>query len=186
MEEWKEYRLGDIISIKSGFAYKGQEIGFGGNYLLGMGCVSFKEKFLDSGVRLYNGDCSEKYCVRAGDLVLATRQQSENQPILGMPAIIPSTYNGKKIIVGANLYKVENVSDFDNLYLYWLLKTPSYVNYIKSCQTGTTVRMITKANIENYSFCAPNSEKRRKILSILSSLDEKIEVNRRINDNLAN
>ena len=56
MEEWKEYKLGDIISIKSGFAYKGKDIGFGSNFLLGMGCVSFKEKFLDSGVRLYNGN----------------------------------------------------------------------------------------------------------------------------------
>ena len=46
MEEWKEYKLGDIISIKSGFAYKGKDIGFGSNFLLGMGCVSFKEKFL--------------------------------------------------------------------------------------------------------------------------------------------
>ena len=184
MEEWKEYKLGDIISIKSGFAYKGKDIGFGSNFLLGMGCVSFKEKFLDSGVRLYNGECSDKYCVKTGDIVLATRQQSDNLPILGMPAIIPNGYDGKKIIVGANLYKVENKSDFDNRYLFWLLKSPSYIDYIKSCQTGTTVRMITKSNIESYTFRAPNSNNRNKIVSILSSLDDKIEVNRRINEQL--
>ena len=44
--EWKEVRLGDIVSIKSGLAYKGAFIGKGENILLGMGCVSFKDKFL--------------------------------------------------------------------------------------------------------------------------------------------
>ena len=43
MEEWKEYRLGDIIKISSGFAYKGEYLGYGDKYLLGMGCVSFNE-----------------------------------------------------------------------------------------------------------------------------------------------
>ena len=184
MEEWKEYKLGNILQISSGFAYKGKDIGYGNNCLLGMGCVSFKEKFLKSGIRNYNGDCPEKYCVKPNDMVLATRQQSDNLPILGMPAIIPDDLKGDKIIVGANLYKVENKSDFDSQYIYWLLKSPSYVDYIRSCQTGTTVRMITKANIESYSFLAPNKKCRDRIVSILSSLDDKIEVNRRINEQL--
>ena len=184
MEEWKEYRLGDIIAIKSGFAYKGDKIGYGENVLLGMGCVSFKERFLLSGARAYDGDCAERYCAHTGDIVLATRQQSDNLPILGMPAIIPNELSEKKIIIGANLYRINNESDFSNEYLYWLLKTPLYVNHIRSCQSGTTVRMITKANIEDFRFKAPDRKERDIITSILKSLDDKIEVNRRINDNL--
>lgn len=184
MEEWKEYRLGDIISIKSGFAYKGDMIGYGENVLLGMGCVSFKERFLLSGARAYAGDCADRYCANSGDIVLATRQQSDNLPILGMPAMIPDALREKKIIIGANLYRVDNESDFSNEYIYWLLKTPLYVNHIHSCQSGTTVRMITKANIEDFRFKAPNRKERDKIVSILKSLDDKIENNRRINENL--
>jgi len=184
MEEWKEYRLGDIIAIKSGFAYKGSMIGFGENVLLGMGSVSFKERFLLSGARPYAGDCADRYCAHVGDIVLATRQQSDNLPILGMPAIIPNELSEKKIIIGANLYRVDNESDFSNEYIYWLLKTPLYVNHIRSCQSGTTVRMITKANIEDFRFKAPGRKERDRISHFLKSLDEKIEVNRRINDNL--
>ena len=184
MEDWKEYRLGDIISIKSGFAYKGDMIGYGENVLLGMGCVSFKERFLLSGARAYAGDCADRYCANSGDIVLATRQQSDNLPILGMPAMIPDALREKKIIIGANLYRVDNESDFSNEYIYWLLKTPLYVNHIRSCQSGTTVRMITKANIEDFRFKAPNRKERDKIVSILKSLDDKIEVNRKINENL--
>ena len=184
MEEWKEYRLGDIIAIKSGFAYKGDMIGYGENVLLGMGCVSFKERFLMSGARAYAGDCADRYCAYSGDIVLATRQQSDNLPILGMPAIIPNELREKRIIIGANLYRVDNESDFSNEYIYWLLKTPLYVNHIRSCQSGTTVRMITKANIEDFRFKAPGRKERDRISHFLKSLDDKIEVNRRINDNL--
>ena len=184
MEEWKEYRLGDIIAIKSGFAYKGDMIGYGENILLGMGCVSFKERFLLSGARAYAGDCADRYCAKSGDIVLATRQQSDNLPILGMPAIIPNELSEKKIIIGANLYRVDNESDFSNEYIYWLLKTPLYVNHIRSCQSGTTVRMITKANIEDFRFKAPGRKERDRISSFLKTLDDKIETDRRINDNL--
>ena len=184
MEEWKEYRLGDLINISSGFAYKGEFIGNGENYLLGMGCVSFRDTFLVSGIRPYSGDAPDRYLAYSGDIVLATRQQSDNLPILGMPAIIPKKYDGHKMIIGANLYKVQNNSDFSNEYIYWLMKSPPYVHHIKSCQTGTTVRMITKANIEDFTFLAPQKETRDKIAQFFWNIENKIELNRRINENL--
>ena len=184
MEEWKAIRLGDIISIKSGFAYKGENIGKGDSYLLGMGCVSFKDVFLESGARRYGGEAPERYLAKPGDIVLATRQQSDNLPILGMPARIPDTYKGKHIIVGANLYRIENHSNISNDYLFWLLKSTAYISHIRSCQTGTTVRMITKANIEDFTFLCPPEEERQRITSILWNLEHKIELNNRINHNL--
>lgn len=185
MEEWKEYRLGDVISIAGGFAYKGNLIGEGDNFLLSMGCVSFSENFLDKGARQYAGECPERFYAFPGDIVLATRQQSDNLPILGMPAIIPTKYEGHKMIVGANLYRVDiKDKSFSNRYLYWLLKTPSYVNHIRSCQSGTTVRMITKSNIEDYIFYAPDKATRDKISDFIWALDDKIELNRKINANL--
>lgn len=184
MEEWKEYRLGDILSIAGGFAYKGELIGSGENYLLSMGCVSFSDNFLDKGARQYAGECPKRFYAYPGDIVLATRQQSDNLPILGMPAIIPSRYEGHKMIVGANLYRVDiKDKSFNNRFLYWLLKTPSYVNHIRSCQSGTTVRMITKSNIEDYIFYAPNKNIRDAISDFIWALDDKIENNRRINEN---
>ena len=77
MSEWKEYRLGDILSLRSGFSYKGKFIGRGDSLLLGMGCVSYLEKFIMSGARPYSGSFDERYKVYPGDIVLATRQQSD-------------------------------------------------------------------------------------------------------------
>lgn len=182
--EWKEVRLGDIVSIKSGLAYKGAFIGKGENILLGMGCVSFKDKFLFSGARPYEADCDDKYCVEPGDIVLATRQQSDNLPILAMPAIISSSLKAKKIIYGTNLYKVENHSEVTNDFLFWQLKTPDYIDYISSVKTGSVVRMVTKKNVEDYVFRCPPKEVRDRISKLLWGLDRKIELNNKINADL--
>ena len=185
MSEWKEVRLGDIVTVKSGYAYKGKYISNKGkNILLGMGCVSYNDKFLYSGARAYDEDCDERYCAKAGDIVLATRQQSDSLPILAMPAIIPDSFFDKKIIVGTNLYLIKNDSDIDNHFLFWLLKTPNYVNYISSVKTGTTVRMVTKKDVENYTFKCPSKEERDTISNILWGIDAKIETNNKLNEKL--
>ncbi len=178
MSEWKKVRLGDIISIKSGLSYKSEFIGKGDNLLLGMGCVSYKEQFLDSGVRPYSQDCDTKYLAAPGDLVLATRQQSDYLPILAMPAIIPEKYRGKKIIIGTNLYRVENHSDIDNRFLFFVLKGLDYVNYIRGVKTGTTVQMVSKRNVEEYRFLCPPKEAREYIVydSLIENYQKQIKL----------
>ena len=184
MEEWKSYRLGDIVRIGSGLAYKADYLGSGDALLLGMGCVSFTEKFLKKGARPYSGVSEERYFVSPGDIVLATRQQSDNLPILGMPAIIPNDYIGTRLIAGSNLYIVHNQSEIDNRFLFWLLKTPEYINHISSCKTGTTVRMITKKDVESFVFKCPPKDERERIANFLWTIEEKIDLNNRINHNL--
>lgn len=175
--EWKQVRLGDYVSIKSGLAYKGSLIGKGESLLLGMGCVSYKDKFVESGARPYDDPSDDRFVVEVGDIVLATRQQSDNLPILAMPAIIPEKYNGKRVIFGTNLYKIDNKSDIDNRFLFWLLKHQHYVNYIAGVKSGTAVQMVTKKNVEDYKFDCPPKPIRDKISHILWTYDNLIENN---------
>lgn len=185
MNEWGKCQLSDLVDIKGGFSYKGKYIGEGSSYLLGMGCVSFNKKFLHSGARLYSGEYPKNHLVKPGDLVLATRQQSDNMPILGLPAIVPDDYANKDVIVGTNLYKVFNSSDVKNSYLYWLLKSPSYLNHILSCAGGTTVKMITKDAVETFKFNLPKEEKEREAISdTLWNLEYKVDLHHRQNKTL--
>ena len=176
--DWKIVRLGDYISIKSGLVYKGSKIGKGSSILLGMGCVSFKDKFVYSGARPYDGDdCDKRFLVNSGDIVLATRQQSNNMPILAMPAIIPDSFKDKRVIFGTNLYKVENRSEISNNFLFLLMKHQHYVNYIAGVKSGTAVQMVTKKNVEDYKFLCPPLKTRNRIENILWSYDTLIENN---------
>ncbi len=174
---WDEIRLGDIIEIRGGFSYKGQYIGSGDALLLGMGCVSFNERFLFSGARPYSGEFSNTYLAKSGDIVIATRQQSDNLPILGFPAKIPKSLEEKEVIVGTNLYKVNNKSDFHNSFLFQLFRSKDYQQQILANSKGSTVRMITKDSVENYHFKIPPKNIFENIETVLQIIDEKIEKN---------
>ncbi|MEN5432830.1 restriction endonuclease subunit S [Sphingobacterium faecium] len=176
-EGWEEIRLGDIIEIKGGFSYKGEFIGSGNSLLLGMGCVSFNERFLFSGARPYSGEFNSMYLAKPGDIVIATRQQSDNLPILGFPAKVPKYMNSKNVIVGTNLYKVNNHSNFNNAFLFQLFRSNDYRKQILANSKGSTVRMITKDSVENYLFKIPPMEIFSDIQTVLNTIDYRIEEN---------
>jgi type I restriction enzyme S subunit len=155
-EEKESHRLGDLIEIKGGFSYNSEDLGNGSTYLLGMGCVSFSDRFIEDGMRLYSDNVPEQHIVKPRDIIIATRQQSENMPILGCPAMIPPNLNGKKMVIASNLYRVKNKSTLNNEIIYQILKTRNYQEHIKLHTKGTTVGMITKDAIEDYVFEAPS------------------------------
>jgi type I restriction enzyme S subunit len=182
--EWVQRCLGDLIDIRGGLAYKSQDIDRGDARLLGMGCVSFDKRFLDSGCRRYSGEHKSQHLSFPGDLVIATRQQSENMPILGFPAMIPESLRSEKVIVGTNLYKVENHSEYPNSYLYWLMRGDQYREHVKSRATGSTVRMITKDVVLDFDFYCPSIQESKDIARFLDLIDDKIELNRKTNETL--
>ena len=68
-------------------------------------------------------------------------------------------------------------------FVYYLMTlVGKELNYLS--KTSTAVPIINKSSFSNYEVEVPNLETQEKIASILSSLDDKIELNRRINDNL--
>jgi type I restriction enzyme S subunit len=166
-EENESHRLGDLMGIKGGFSYNSEDLGNGKTYLLGMGCVSFSDRYVEEGMRFYSDNVPEQHIVKPKDIIIATRQQSENMPILGCPAMIPPNLNGQKMVIASNLYRVENKSKLSNEIIYQILKMQNYQEHIKLHTKGTTVGMITKDAIEEYVFEAPS-------VSFLYSVQENI------------
>jgi type I restriction enzyme S subunit len=73
--------------------------------------------------------------------------------------------------------------EFDPDFIYYLMKIVGReLNFIS--KTSTAVPIINKSTFSNTEVFVPSLENQIRIGRILSSLDEKIENNRRINDNL--
>ena len=73
----------------------------------------------------------------------------------------------------------ENDTDF----IYYLMTiVGKELNFLS--KTSTAVPIINKSTFADYEIEIPSLENQRRIAKVLSSLDDKIEVNRRINDNL--
>ena len=73
--------------------------------------------------------------------------------------------------------------NFNAEFVYYLMaQVGKELNYLS--KTSTAVPIINKSSFSNYEVEIPNLKVQEKIASILSSLDDKIELNCRINDNL--
>ena len=73
----------------------------------------------------------------------------------------------------------ENDTDF----IYYLMTiVGKELNYLS--KTSTAVPIINKSTFADYEIEIPSLENQRRIAKVLSSLDDKIEVNRKINENL--
>ena len=69
-------------------------------------------------------------------------------------------------------------------FLFYALSEDAFFDYSTSTSKGTKMPRGDKTAIMNYNLNFPNLSEQKQIVSILSSLYEKIELNNKINDNL--
>ena len=72
----------------------------------------------------------------------------------------------------------------DQKFLRYVIGSPEFTNYILGTQTGTAVPHISSNQIKGYKFLLPPVSEQHAIAGILGALDDKIEVNRRMNATL--
>lgn len=179
-------RLGDLIKIKHGYAFKGNYISTEdngivlvtpGNFKIGGGFKEEKCKFFTS---VYPSD----YVLKPGDLIVTMTDLSKTVDTLGYSAIVP---NSKRIYLHnqrIGLINIINSTIVDKKYLYWLMRSPKYQKTIAATSTGSTVHHTSPNRIYEYEFDLPQISVQRKIAGILSDIEEKINKNSAINNNL--
>lgn len=74
--------------------------------------------------------------------------------------------------------------DIDDKYLYYLLSQQIFFDYIMSGAKGCKMPRGDKSQIMQWQISLPPLETQKRIADILSAIDDKIELNRRINANL--
>lgn len=72
----------------------------------------------------------------------------------------------------------------DNDYLLYYLQSPIGQTMLKARETGTTVTGIKQAEFRKIEITIPEYEIQKKISSVLKVIDDKIVLNKQINDNL--
>ena len=85
-------------------------------------------------------------------------------------------------IKNVGLLKVGN--EFKCKWLYYYLTSPHGKQQLSKLRSGSSQPYISLGALRNLDIPVPNENTMSDIVSVLSSLDSKIELNRRINDNL--
>ena len=182
MEEWKEYRLKDIcIKVTDGShsSPKAQDTGypmFSVKDMVEFGFDYSKCKYIskEDFIRLKDSDCVPL----KGD-VLVAKDGSYLKEIF-----VCKETKEEAILSSIAIFR-PNTNYVYSEFLCYLLKTPIVFNYIATnCVSGSALPRIVLKDFKEIILNIPSLPTQQKIANILSSLDDKIEVNRRINENL--
>lgn len=183
---WKKCKLGDVISIKHGFAFKGvffSEISTPyilvtpGNFQIGGG-------FKDSKLKYYNGPIPQDYILKTGDVIVTMTDLSKVGDTLGYSALVPNL-KGKTLLHNQRIGLVLSKNTLINKqFIYWLMREHNYQQYIVNTASGSTVKHTSPSRIEDFEFLLPPLEEQKRIAEILGSLDDKIELLQKQNKTL--
>ena len=183
-DSWVNVSLEQLIDVKHGWAFPGTGISDipSDNVLVTPGSFKIGGGFKKDNKKFFTGSYPHEYLLTAGDLIVTMTDLSKKTDTLGYSALVPA---GKNYLhnqrIGLVLIKNDSI---DKNFLYWLLRTYDYQRFVAGSASGTTVKHTSPSLIKKYYFKLPPRIEQKKIAKILSSLDEKIELNARINHNL--
>ena len=154
MEEWKEYKLGDILNFRRGHDLPKTSMNGGNIPVAG-----------SNGIIGYHDTATPiSPCITIG--------RSGN---VGTPYIYDKCWAHNTVLY------IDDYKGNYPLYLYYLLKTLPLASF----GGGSAVPTLNRNHIHPLLIKhTPNYKTQQDIASILKSLDDKIEVNRKINENL--
>ena len=77
-------------------------------------------------------------------------------------------------------------NNYDSKFLYYVLSSDDFFSYVMSTAKGTKMPRGDKKAIQNYNVPEFPIEDQMKISNLLNGIDQKIEVNKKINNHLEN
>jgi type I restriction enzyme S subunit len=80
--------------------------------------------------------------------------------------------------------RLRGINGLDTAYLRYVIGSRDFTHHVISIQTGTAVPHISASQILDFEFTLPPLDEQRRIAHILGTLDDKIELNRRMNETL--
>ena len=181
MSEWKEVQLNETCNLIAGYAFKSKDFGNYPTKVLKIADINppFVSSEKSSGVDLSNYDVDklEKYIVKKGDYILAMTGATIGK--LGRYVSDEHAYLNQRVL------KFQPYQSIDSNFLYYVLCGRLFAKYIiNHIDSESAQPNISAGTIGKYRFNLPDFKTQQEIASILSSLDSKIENNRKICANL--
>lgn len=178
MSELKKYKLGDVAQVIGGGTpsttkeeYWNGEIG----WLTPRDLTGYSYKYISKGERNITEEGLKNSSARLipeGTVLMTSRAP------IGYLAIA-----GKELCTNQGFKSfIVDEDKINNEYLYYLLK--SNIDRIKSLGTGSTFAEVSASILKSFEIEIPDTTTQKEIASILSSLDDKIELNLQMNQTL--
>lgn len=181
MSEWRKTTLGELLTVKHGYAFKGKHFAAEGDEIVltpGNFPVGGGLRFRAGKERFYSGWYPPEYRLSPGQLVLVMTDLKQDAPILGSPAFVPShppVLHNQRL----GLVTIKPDQDVDARFLYYLLLSDTTRQHLRATATGSTVRHTAPERIYRVPIDLPPRRIQHLIGATLGSLDDLIENNLR-------
>lgn len=180
--EWKEVRLGDIADVQTGpfgsQLHKSDYIAEGIPCIMPTNIGPHLNFIVDGIAHVSEVDANRlsRHLTEIGDIIYARRGDIEKCAYV--------TTNEEKWLCGTGCLKIRCNNEVNSRFIAYLLSTAECKKWITGNAVGTTMLNLSKGILSNLPLLVPSHEDQRRIASILSSLDRKIELNNKINADL--
>ena len=177
MEQWITYKLGKIAECSLGKMLdqrknKGKPQMYLGNIAVRWGSFNINP----SQTMLFEDHELTKYKLEINDIVICEG---------GEPGRCAMWKSKDTIYIQKALHRVRvNRNIADPFYVYYYITYLVKSHLLDSYFTGTTIKHLPREQLLSIDIKMPNLATQKKIGNILETIDSKIDLNRRINDNL--
>ena len=187
MEEWKEYKISEVIDeISMG--------PFGSNIKV--------DNFIDSGVPVLNGSNLQGFKLNENSFNYVSQEKADSlgkanahrgdvvithRGTLGQIVYIPDDSKFEQYVISQSQFRLKLKKDIirpDFFVYFFHTRLGQHRILMNASQVGVPALARPTSTFKDVYIPVPPMEKQNTIMDILHSLDDKIEVNRRINDNL--
>lgn len=165
MEDWKEYKLGDIVDLKQGFALNRKSNHYLAKKENGLPLLKISDLINGTETLFVKKSIPEQFIVTPSEIIYSRTGQ------------VGLAFMGKKGVVYNNCFKVIPKEKVYSVFLYQWLNTPSIRNVIRSLATGAAQPDLNHGAFKSVKINLPPLKTQRKIASILSAYDDLIENN---------
>lgn len=184
MSEWKTYKLGDVVSTV--IDYRGKTpLKLGGDWSSN-GYRALSAKNIKTGrivqeetIRFVDEELYKKWMkeeISRGDIIITSEAPFGE---------VFYWDSDEKIVLSQRLFGLKiNHSQYCAKYIYYYMSSYSFQEELKGRATGTTVIGLRQPELLKCNILCPPLAEQKRIADILSAIDDKIELNRRINANL--
>ena len=184
MSQFPEIKLGDIATIKSGFAFRSKD--FGGCDYPVVKIANIKPPQVDipscqkiSHVCLSKNQRALNFELQKGDILIAMTGATTGK-IGRVPETKLRVFLNQR--VGKVFLKNNNIASYD--YIYYFLSQQHISYSILQQSDGSAQGNISGQQIENIKIPLPDFITQKAIAHILGTLDDKIELNKKLNQTL--
>ncbi|EDT1456965.1 restriction endonuclease subunit S [Salmonella enterica subsp. enterica serovar Teko] len=184
MSNWPIEKLKGKINIKHGFPFKGEFFSEQKTEFIVLTPGNFYEtggfKRQPGKEKFYTGEFPEEYIHSKGDVIVAMTEQAAG--LLGSCARVPESglylHNQRLGLIKTNpQYLLKD-------YVYYLFRTNTVREQIRLTSSGSKVKHTSPERIYDVKVPLPDVKTQQKIVDILDGIEDKLELNNRINSKL--